>query len=126
MSSLLYVLYSVHLFRHPITGIYHMYVALAIAVFTFIEIAVNIRGVIVYRHDHPPLIKMISLASSLICLVLTQSAILSFAEPGSPGVSQYTAFTSVSMGGIAAFLGILMIRRLRRVPITKTGGMGND
>ena len=128
-SSLMYILYSVRLFQHPATAAYHEYVALAIAAFTFTEITVNIRGLIVYRRDHTPLvhaIKMIKLASSLISLVLTQTAILSFTAPGTKGASLYTALIGIVMGTIATVLGILMIRRPPRTPIPETGGMRND
>ena len=117
-ASVAYIAYSVRLFFHPATSVYHMYVALLIATFTFFEITINLRGAIMERHNQTPLfhaIRMINLASSLICLVLTQTAILSFADtqtdlhPGANGV------IGVVMGICAALLGLNMVIRIRKI-----------
>ena len=81
-ASLLYMLYSGWSWFHPKAVSYHMYIALAIATFTFTEIGINLYGMLANRKNRTPLlhaIKTINLAASLISLVLTQSAILSFA-----------------------------------------------
>lgn len=117
-SSLLYIAYSVRLFFHPATSDYHMYAALAIATFTFAELIINVRGVVVERHNHTPLvhaIKMINLASSLICLVLTQTAILSFADTQVHLHPAANGFIGILMGSCAALLGVTMIVRIRRI-----------
>lgn len=117
--SLLYIAYSVRLFFYPATAVYSMNVGLAIAAFTFTELVLNIRGVIIERHNHTPLIhaiKMINLASSLICLVLTQTAILSFADTKSAEVhSQANGLMGVIMGSAATLLGAAMIIRIKRI-----------
>ena len=117
-ASVAYIAYSVRLFFHPATSVYHMYVALAIAVFTFFEITINLRGAIMERHNHTPLfhaIRMINLASSLICLVLTQTAILSFADTQTNLHTGANGIISVVMGSCAALLGLSMIIRIRRI-----------
>lgn len=115
VSSLLYIIYSIWLLFHPTTRTYHMYAALAIATFTFTELTVNIRGVIVYRHNHTPLVhavKMINLAASLICLVLTQTAILSFTPEAVDVHPSVNGFMGILMGSAAGILGIIMIVRI--------------
>lgn len=117
-ASVLYIVYSVRLFVHPVTNSYHEYVAMGIATFTFTELTLNIRGVIIERHNHSPLvhaIKMINLASSLICLVLTQSAILSFASDNKDILPSADGFMGILMGGAATFLGIIMIYRITQI-----------
>lgn len=117
--SVFYILYSVRLFFYPETASYHMYVGMGIATFTFTELALNIRGVIIERHNHTPLIhaiKMINLASSLICLALTQTALLSFADTKSPVVqSQANGLIGVIMGCVATIIGVAMIIRIKLI-----------
>lgn len=115
-ASGLYIAYSIRMYFHPVYTAYHPYLAMGIATVTFVEIGVNLRGVLVYRKNHTPLLhalKTISLATSLISLVLTQAAILSFADdipdPAANGI------LGALMGGCAVLLGIYMLRRLRRI-----------
>lgn len=117
VSSVLYMIYSIRLFIHPKETVYHMYIALAIATFTFTEIGLNIRGVIVERKNHAPLIhaiKMINLSSSLICLVLTQTAILSFASD-LPTHAKANGLMGIIMGGVATLIGVYMILRITAI-----------
>ena len=117
ISNLIFIVYSIRLFFYPITDTYHMYAALSIAAFTFTELILNIRGAIVERKSRAPLfhaIKMINLASALICLVLTQSAILSFADTKIDLHPTANGFTGILMGSTAALLGIIMILRIRK------------
>lgn len=118
VSSILYIVYSIRLLSHPVTSSYHMYAALAIATFTFTELTINIRGVIVYRHNHTPLvhaIKMINLATSLICLVLTQTAILSIAPEAVDVHPSINGTMGILMGSAASVLGIIMIVRISKI-----------
>lgn len=124
-SSILYIIYSVRLFLFPEMTTYHEYVAMGIATFTFAELALNIRGVIIERNNRTPLIhaiRMINLASSLICLVLTQTAILSFASDRTDVHPQVNGFMGMLMGGIATLLGIIMIVRISRIKNEKNYG----
>lgn len=124
-SSILYIVYSIRLLSHPATSSYHMYVALAIATFTFTELTINIRGVIIYRHNHTPLvhaIKMINLAASLICLVLTQTAVLSFSTEEVYVHPYVNGFMGILMGGAATLLGLNMIVRISKIQHGKNYG----
>lgn len=117
LSSLLYMVYSGWAYFHPKYIAYHMYVALAIATVTFVEIGLNIRGVVVNRKNKTPLLhalKTINLAASLISLVLTQSAILSFAQGGYHDPSA-NALLGILMGACAALLGVFMLWRIKRI-----------
>ena len=115
-ASLLYVAYSLWTIRHPKTVNYGKITAITIATITFTEIGVNVWGVIKYRKYHSPLLhalKIISLGTSLISLVLTQSAILAFAdEAQDPSVN---GFLGTVTGICAALLGVYMIRRINRI-----------
>ena len=117
-ASLLFIAYSARLFSHPATSVYSIYSALFIATFAFAELGINIRGVIVERHNHTPLfhaIKMINLASSLICLVLTQTAILSFSDVQTERHPAANGWIGIIMGVAATMIGITMIFRIRRI-----------
>lgn len=122
-SSLLYIIYSARLFIRPAAVSYSKYTAIAIAAVTFTELSLNIRGVILERKNHTPLIhaiKMINLASSLICLVLTQTAILSFTSEETEIHPQANGFFGVLMGCAAAILGLAMIIRITRFQKTES------
>ena len=112
----MYVAYSLWTIRHPKTVNYGKITAITIATITFTEIGVNVWGVIKYRKYHSPLfhaLKIISLGASLISLVLTQSAILAFAdEAQDPSVN---GFLGTVTGICAALLGVYMIRRINRI-----------
>lgn len=116
--SLLYMLYSARLFFYPANSAYPMSVALAIAAFTFTELTLNLRGVIIERKNHTLLVhavKMLNLASSLICLVLTQTAILSISSDRMESHSAANGLIGVIMGGAAALLGAAMVLRVGRI-----------
>ena len=109
-ASLLYMAYSGWTYYHPKYTAYPKYIALAIATFTFTEIALNIRGVLANRKNGTLLVhalKTINLAASLISLVLTQSAILSIAQGGYHNPSS-NALLGLLAGSGAALLGIFM------------------
>lgn len=119
VSSLIYMIYSIRLFFSPISNSFHMYVAIGISTVTFTEVVLNIRGVIITRHKHTILvhaIKMINLSASLIALVLTQTAILSFAEKDFDLVERSNAngVIGLLMGSLATMIGIYMVCRVRK------------
>ncbi|WP_202707475.1 hypothetical protein [Sporosalibacterium faouarense] len=120
ISSLLYIIYSIMLFFNPILSSYHMYVAIGIATVTFTDIGLNIRGVIITRHDHTLLIhaiKMTNLSTSLISLVLTQTALLSFTikETNILDMSKANGVIGLIMGSAATLIGIYMIYRIKKL-----------
>lgn len=115
IASVLYMIYSVRLLIHPVNSTYSAYVAINIAAFTFVELTMNIRGVMIERKNRTLLvhaIKMINLASSLICLVLTQTAILSFASDQANHHPATNGFFGIIMGGVASILGVSMLIRI--------------
>lgn len=117
-ASLLYMLYSVRLFVHPANTRFHPYAAIGIAAFTFTELTLNLRGVLMTRHRHSPLlhaVKTIHLASSLICLVLTQTALLSFASVQTDKHPFANGLFGMMMGAVAALLGLFMLIRISRI-----------
>ena len=113
IASAVYMLYSIRMFVSPPTTQYPMVVAIAIAAFTFTEIALNLKGVFSKKEGRTPLTqvtKLTSLASSLICLVLTQRAILSFTMAGE-NVSPANGLAGIVFGAIAALIGIYIVAR---------------
>lgn len=116
-GSLLYLVYSGWAYFHPKYTAYPKSLALAIATFTFTEIGLNVRGILIYRKKRTPLLhalKTINLATSLITLVLTQSAILSFSHGGYHDPSS-NALLGLLTGTCAALLGVFMLWRIDRM-----------
>ena len=110
VSSICYVLYSVRLFFGGKTGDYDMYAALVIALYTFVEFIVNIKEAI-RLHKSKALeakaLRATSFSSTLICFVLTQTAIMSFAGEGDN--SLVNALSGVVFGGLASLVGMYVI-----------------
>lgn len=113
VASCLYIAYSIRMYFQPSYTVYHPYLAMGIATVTFVEIGINLRGVLIFRKNYFPLLhalKTINLATSLISLVLTQAAILSFTDevqnPSSNGI------LGVLMGTCAVLLGVYMLQRM--------------
>ncbi len=120
LSSLLYIIYSIRLFFSPISSTYHMYIAIGIATVTFTEIGLNIRGVIVTRHNHTLLIhaiKMVNMSASLISLVITQTALLSFTNIDTDPleISNANGVIGILMGSVATLVGIYMFCRVKKL-----------
>ena len=118
-ASALYMLYSARLIWNPIERGFHLYVAIGIAAFTFFELGLNIRGVLVERRGKEPLfyaLKTINLASACISLVLTQRALL--ALDGGESLSgihvRANVLMGLMMGGFALLLGVRLILRMKR------------
>ena len=110
-SSICYVLYSVRMFFGGKTGDYDMYVALVIALYTFVEFGINIKEAVKLRKSkalEAKALRAISFSATLICFVLTQTAIMSFASVGDN--SFYNALSGVVFGGLATLVGIFVIR----------------
>jgi len=110
ISSICYVLYSVRLFFGGKTGSYDMIIALVIAMYTFVEFGVNIREAIRLRKSkvlEAKALRAISFSGTLLCFVLTQTAIMSFAAEGDNSFAN--ALSGVVFGGLAALRGIFVI-----------------
>ena len=122
IASITYIVYSIRLFLNPVITVYNEYIAIGIATVTFTEIGLNTRGIFVDRHRHSPLrytIRVINLASSLISLVLTQTAILSFASTHVDIQPQANGIMGTLMGTIATILGVYLIIRITRIQKNK-------
>lgn len=116
LTSFCYALYSIRLFMGQRTLEYPMIIALLIAVYTFLEFGINIRDTIRLRKLHDlesAALKFISLASTMICFVLTQTAILSFADERDTSVANGLA--GILFGGIAGLIGLFMIVKSYRL-----------
>lgn len=120
IASIFYAVYATRLLWHPEVSHYEKNVGIAIATVTFVEIGLNIRGVIVERKNKELLyhaLKMVSLSSSLISLVLTQMAILSFTHEGrldyNPSFSN--GIMGLLMGSISTLIGLFMVLRVGRI-----------
>ena len=109
-SSICYVLYSIRLFFGGKTGDYDMYIALVVALYTFVEFGINIKEAI-RLHKSKALeakaLRAASFSSTLICFVLTQTAIMSFAGEGDNSFAN--ALSGIVFGGLASLVGIYVI-----------------
>lgn len=118
-SSLCYAIYSTRLLWHPQRSNYHPYLAMGIATVTFAEIGLNLWGVLVERKKKSlpfHALKVINLASSLIGLVLTQAALLSFTNTDAGyDSSRFDGVLGLCMGGCAALLGYFMFWRAAKL-----------
>lgn len=119
IASILYVIYSTRLLWQPDTSCYDKYTGITIAAFTFAELGLNIRGVIIEHKKRALLfhaIKMINLASSMICLVLTQTALLSFtASDTAYDHSGFNGLMGMIMGMAATMTGCAMLKHIHKV-----------
>lgn len=118
-ASLCYAVYAARLLGNPQSTQYHPYLAMGIATVTFAEIGLNLWGLLVERKKRSlpfHALKAINLASSLIGLVLTQTALLSFthSEAGYTS-SRSDGILGLCMGGCAACLGFFMLWRAARL-----------
>lgn len=117
VASVLFSLYSTSLIFSPKVSHYHFYIAIGIAAFTFTEIGLNLRGMLIERKNKSMLlyaVKMESLASSLICLVLTQKALLSSSYSGEQvALSKFHGAFGLLMGTIATLMSIWMLHKGR-------------
>jgi len=110
VASICYVLYSVRLFFGGKTGVYSMIIALVIALYTFVEFGINVKEAFRLRKSkalEAKALRAISFSSTLICFVLTQTAIMSFAAEGDNSFAN--ALSGVIFGGLAALIGLYLI-----------------
>ena len=111
-ASLFYVIYSLWSIFHPKAVTVAEIPAITIAAITFGEIGWNLWGMLKHRKRRAPMfhaLKTISLGSSLISLVLTQAALLSFSETGpNPWAN---GILGAVMGLGATALGIYLVWR---------------
>jgi len=114
LASVCYVIYSIRLFFKSNTTSFPMVVGIAIACYTFVEFGINIREAFRLRKSNAleaKALRIISLSSTLICFVLTQTALMSFAHEGDP--SHANALAGICFGGIAALVGVYVMIQSR-------------
>jgi len=114
LASACYVIYSIRLFYKSSTSSFPMVVGIAIACYTFFEFGINIREAFRLRKSkalEAKALRAISLSSTLLCFVLTQTALMSFAHEGDP--SHANALAGIFFGGIAALVGVYVMIRSR-------------
>jgi len=120
-SSVVFIIYCLRLFLYGSSVSYSKNVALAIACMTFVEIVMAVHGsIVMMRKGKAPAvsaIKLSNLAASLISLVLTQTAILSFTHQGD--MSYYNGLAGLIFGGLAALIGVGMMLHIHLVLIAK-------
>lgn len=116
VTSLTYIIYSIRLFITPTHTSYPMVVGIALAAISTFEMYFAIRGLI-KSHKRKDLLlsglKAISVATALLSIVLTQTAILSFTMPDTD-CSLYNALIGIILGGICLLISIFMILRYKR------------
>lgn len=113
-ASLVYIGYSTSLFFHPHTPQYSLYTGLIIALFTFVEIPLHIRNVMSARKRNDPVVcalRWTSLAAALICLVLTQTALLAAMHPGAD-LSAANGLSGILFGSLAAMIGLYVLLKI--------------
>lgn len=117
IASIAYITYSIRLLLHPQAASYNEIVGITIAAVTFFELGLNLHGVLAERNNKSPLffvLKMINLSSALICLALTQTALLSFQQTEADH-SVWNGVMGILMGSFAAMLGLMIIRKIQRM-----------
>ena len=107
-SGLCYAGYSVRLFFGGSAGQYSEVMALAIAAYTFVEFGLQIYDLIKLRKKRDleaEALRLVSLCGILVSFVLTQTAIMSFSEPGEHNFSDGLA--GVVFGGLVVLVGLV-------------------
>ncbi|OMH21554.1 hypothetical protein AC231_13900 [Clostridium pasteurianum] len=111
-ASLCYVVYSLSMFSKEKPMQYNMNITLIIAVYTFTELFLIIKDYIKARKTKNLIseeIKLIGLSSTLICLVLTQVAIMSISHKGD--ATFFNGLSGIVFGSMSALIGIYMMLR---------------
>lgn len=122
-ASAVYLVYSIYIFMYGSHAAYHMYIAIGIAAVTTYELTVAIYGLQKARKSQQPqaeAVKSINLASSLISVSLTQTAILSYTN-ADMDMSPFYALGDAIFGLLALLVGIFMLFRANHLETENTG-----
>lgn len=115
-ASAVYLVYSVYIFCFGSTASYHMYIAIGIAAVTTYELVISIHGLrkASQKNDvQDETVKYINLASALISVSLTQTALLSFTNE--IDMSKAYAIGDAIFGFFALLVGLFMLLRANRL-----------
>lgn len=112
VSSVLFVINSYGIYQNGAKAEYTRNVAILIAAITFTDIVMAIVRIVRAGKNNEPerrIIGWVSLATALISLTLTQTAILSFTQPGRD-MSQYNGMCGMIFGCAAVIIGVIILR----------------
>lgn len=112
LASTCYVIYSIRLFFKSSTASFPQIVGIAIACYTFFEFFINIRETVKLRKSkalEAKALRAISLSSTLLCFVLTQTALMSLDPETDP--SHANAIAGICFGSGAALVGVYVMVR---------------
>ena len=115
-ASAVYLIYSIYIYFFGSTTAYHMYIAIGIAGVTTYELIVAVSGLGKAKKNKDmkqETIKYINLASALISVSLTQTAILSFTNE--TDMSSAYAVGDAIFGFLALLVGMLMLFRANKL-----------
>ena len=111
LSGICYMIYSLRLFSGGTSIEYTLEVGIGIATFTFTELGMSIYGLVIAKKNKNIMVeafKLVNLATSLLSLVLTQVALLSFNYvDGDP--SHYNGISGIVFSSLVVLIGIYMI-----------------
>lgn len=116
IASIIYVIYMIRLFFYSYNFKYEMIPSIGIAAVSFAELGVAIFGLVKSNKKKDLLLsgfKSISLASALISIVLTQVAILSFADAADN--SKYNAISGCIFGGLCILITLFMLHKSHKI-----------
>lgn len=111
LASIAFIIYSIWIIIFHKSTNYNMYIGLAIATITFVDIGYSIYGIIKNSEDNNnqnKVLMLINLATALISLELTQTALLSFTTDNMD-LSLYNGIIGIIVGLIATFIGLHII-----------------
>lgn len=110
MASLCFIIYSIWIILSHKLVYYNLYIGITISAVTFYDIGYSIYGIIKStknnnRQNH--LLMLVNLATALISLELTQSALLSFTQVNADN-SLYNGIIGIVVGISSLIIGIII------------------
>lgn len=106
IASLSFMSYSIYIIIFKIISNYNLYIGITIATITFYDIGYALYGIIKYKNNKN--LMLVNLATSLISLQLTQTALLSFTMNGIDN-SLYNGIIGIIVSFISLIIGIYIL-----------------
>lgn len=113
IASISFISYSIIIIVLHKNAYYDLYTAITIATITFYEIGYSIYGIIksIKKNNYQnQLLMLVNLATSLISLELTQTALLSF-QLNNLDTSLYNGIIGIIVGVSSLIIGIIIIKK---------------